>query len=747
MTGSLSLTEILSLTDIEQIRQQLVILKEEETQVDIELDTIVKNKLAHVEQSLSSLEHLQPGLRGLATNTSGLMKIVEKTWKVAQGISDKVRSLDTEQSRVQNTLKLLDAIDELKAIAAALQEAVSESDLQRGCSQVKRFLEFHVDEIETIFQRTMVYESSDSKDVSLGLMGPSPVAAIKASQTVLSNMLADEFDTAVSKGSSDDIVKCFKLFPQLGQSDMGLDRFSAYVCGNISRICQDAMRDVLLQSNPSPSVHADLITNLFETVAKMIDSQTDLVQSVYGAGRMMAVMQRLQRETDIQASIIIDNFSEKNRLKRNLHDIKQYEDGMRQTRSTPTSAEPPAIEPPLDPRDLNVLLSQITNICQKANLFDRFLRIRAKDEAAKSNPSVDIEGLLKSSKLNEHVQTLISCYIVMEDYFIRRSIEKALKIDQIDSSGLTSSCVDDVFFILKTATQRAMTTCDADCLCALINSISRILELDFMQILQKKLSSSFLGGNSIESKETRAAFTTGLNNLQVSCEYTDKLAKDVEMDLGRSMPSVTEVSREKVKSCLSALTEHSAKFREILNTWVDNFFNQIVKQRLRPMMQGAYMDISYVLTEDEYAQHEATDVFLKRFTASFSKLVQPYQEKLTETNLNALLSLVLDFIAKDWERHLIANCRFNLRGSLRFDKDLFGMVSYLSDKTQWGVRDKTARLNQMATLLNIENVNEVYEYWGVKSGPIAWKFSANEVKKILSLRVDFNQEAIAKLKL
>eukprot|EP00842_Homolaphlyctis_polyrhiza_P001174 jgi/Hompol1/2057/HPOL_002041-RA len=162
-------------------------------------------------------------------------------------------------------------------------------------------------------------------------------------------------------------------------------------------------------------------------------------------------------------------------------------------------------------------------------------------------------------------------------------------------------------------------------------------------------------------------------------------------------------------------------------------------------MMNVFADIKYVLTEDEYNQYEATNTLLKRFAVAFGKMTAPYQTALTEANYIQTVNLVIEHIAKDWERHLFSNCRFNQLGALRLDKDVRGMVAFLSHNTQWSTRDKFVRLNQMCTLLNIEHVGEMAEYWGPKAGAINWRFSANEVRKILLLRVDFSQDEVARL--
>ena len=46
----------------------------------------------------------------------------------------------------------------------------------------------------------------------------------------------------------------------------------------------------------------------------------------------------------------------------------------------------------------------------------------------------------------------------------------------------------------------------------------------------------------------------------------------------------------------------------------------------------------------------------------------------------------------------------NQLGGLQFDKELRSLVGYLTDVTQWTIRDKFARLTQIATVLNLEKV-------------------------------------------
>ena len=65
------------------------------------------------------------------------------------------------------------------------------------------------------------------------------------------------------------------------------------------------------------------------------------------------------------------------------------------------------------------------------------------------------------------------------------------------------------------------------------------------------------------------------------------------------------------------------------------------------------------------------------------------------------------------------------------------MVNYTSNLTQRTVRDKFARLSQMATLLNLESPGEVLDYWGDNADQMMWRLTPFEVKRVLKLRVEF----------
>ena len=72
-------------------------------------------------------------------------------------------------------------------------------------------------------------------------------------------------------------------------------------------------------------------------------------------------------------------------------------------------------------------------------------------------------------------------------------------------------------------------------------------------------------------------------------------------------------------------------------------------------------------------------------------------------------------------------------GGLQFDKELRSLTSFLTSVTTWSIRDKFSRVSQIASILNVETVQEVTEFCGSQSSG-TWKLSHAEVK-IIWLRI------------
>lgn len=61
----------------------------------------------------------------------------------------------------------------------------------------------------------------------------------------------------------------------------------------------------------------------------------------------------------------------------------------------------------------------------------------------------EIQAFINSSNLQCNIQEIIGQYSMLENYFMTENINKAIQMDSINRNSLTSSVVDDTFFIIK----------------------------------------------------------------------------------------------------------------------------------------------------------------------------------------------------------------------------------------------------------------------------------------------------------
>lgn len=305
-----------------------------------------------------------------------------------------------------------------------------------------------------------------------------------------------------------------------------------------------------------------------------------------------------------------------------------------------------------------------------------------------------------------------------------------MKLDDYDTvTTQTSTCVDDVFFVLKKTLKRSISTSEPDIVAATVRLILKTLDTGYLQIFQQRMSAAFSNhdpanrGSEKSPDQAKISYMVGkekksiqtlclahhftsqitLNNLAMSVEYMQRLAQEAEPDVKDAVWKSEEDDTKAVSKALSDFDRAASKFQKLLQGGLEQLMGQIIKPRIRPLFQNAYREVKYVLEEDEYNEADVDELFVKRFRSGFDKLVEIYRRTLTDVNFGNLMSLILDAVTTQWER-IIAQTRFNQYGALRFDKDLRSVIHYLSSLTDWLSRDRFTRLNQMSTLLNFEEV-------------------------------------------
>ncbi|KAI3973824.1 hypothetical protein MKX01_030400 [Papaver californicum] len=258
------------------------------------------------------------------------------------------------------------------------------------------------------------------------------------------------------------------------------------------------------------------------------------------------------------------------------------------------------------------------------------------------------------------------------------NVRKAIKIDEHVPDSLITSMVDDVFYVLKSSFRRATLTSSMNTVLSILSDAMNLLSNEYQEALQHKMREPNLG--------TGTEIATTLDNMDVSSEYVLKIRHGIEEQCVEIFPALAD--REKIKSCFSELGERSTGFKQALNAGIEQLISTVTP-RIRHVL-NIVGTISYEISEAEYVENEA--------------------------NGDSFVHLIIDFIVKRLEVIMMQK-KFIQLGGLQLDRDARSLVSHFSGMTQRTVRDKFARLTQISTILNLEKVYEILDFWGRMQDP------------------------------
>ncbi|OVA04695.1 Exocyst complex component Sec6 [Macleaya cordata] len=719
--SSEALEQVRKLTDVGAMTRLLHECIAYQRGLDLELENLLSQR-TDLEKKLINLQKSAEVLEIVKADSDHMLANVRSTCDLADQVSGKVRELDLAQSRVQSTLSRIDAIVERGNCIEGVKKALETEDYESAAKYVQTFLQ--IDE-------TYRDSGSDQREQLL------------ASKKQLEGIVRKKLSTAVDQREHPTILRFIKLFPLLGLEEEGLQVYVAYLKKVIalrSRLEFEHLVELMYQNHGGQNIQVNFVgclTNLFKDIVLAVEENVEILRSLCGEDGIVYAIIELQEECDSRGSIILKKYIDYRKLGRIESEIISYSKNLL---SVGTMEGP-------DPREIELYLEEILSLTQLGEDYTEFMVSKIRGLR-----SVDPElgpratKAFKSGSFSKVVQEITSFYVILEEFFMVENVRKAIKIDEHVPDSLTTSMVDDVFYVLQSCCRRAISTSSMNSVLAILSGAMNLLSNEYQEALQQKMrepnlgAKLFLGGVGVQKTGTEIA--TVLNNMDVSSEYVLKLRHEIEEQCAEVFPAPAD--RERVKSCLSELGEMSTGFKQALNAGLEQLV-ATVTPRIRPVLDTVGT-ISYELSEAEYAENEVNDPWVQKLLHAVETNVAWLQPAMTSSNYDSFVHLIIDFIVKRLEVIMMQK-RFSQLGGLQLDRDARALVSHFSGMTQRTVRDKFARLTQMATILNLEKVSEILDFWGENAGPMTWRLTPAEVRRVLGLRVDFKPEAIAALRL
>ncbi|KAH7163046.1 hypothetical protein B0J13DRAFT_491655 [Dactylonectria estremocensis] len=770
-------TALQNATSEAEIRNALAALHAREGAITSRLDALVASQ-ADLSRDLGRLDLLRAGLGAqVITARSVGNDMLAGAAETAGRLSDKVKELDLEKSRVEDTLGVVEQVAELKACVHGVVGSMgAPQDWEAAAAYLARASKVPEDIIKGPFAASIV--------PSVEVPDP-PWVTLEDARESLCGLFLREFEKAMSEGDEVKVTRFFKLFPLIGRAEVGLDVYGRYVCQGVAGKARGMLKDTTgSQARKDGYFYANALWMLFRHIMEIVESHGGLVERHYGSGKMIRVIERLQMEADVQGGIIIDTWSDERGVDRKLTDVKSYPFSFLVQSFLPPAPRggTPRVNSPalgagnnprqsedegVDMKEVDGLLSEIAEMLGKWSYYSHFVTGKFQDPSMANAPIVIPDVLLKSNLHRKISGKLLTPYNAMTTFFFRRSVEKAFQMDEypsglslslnksVDSNGpFIIVAVDVVMYIVNAVINKSISTSHRDVIASVVPTIGRVLSSDFIGMLQRKMRDEAYpkpvvqGGFPPEDKIIQ--FIVLINSLDMANEYLTRVITGrmgepntnvQEGPLKNSFPLERDLAF--VANALHTLqTTFIGKSSELLNEGIQVLFNQVVKLRLRPVLNETFRDVDYTLTEEmiaEVAQQNDEDEeaileqVSRRFEFGWEQLMKPIARLMTPGTYSILLDITAKYLSKLWEKRILSySGRTNAFGAIRIERDFSGLVDTVS-RGDYSVKEVFSRVTQLLMVANMED-DEWDEIMALEgSDGIDWVLNEDERRRARNL--------------
>ncbi|XP_063618138.1 conserved oligomeric Golgi complex subunit 4 [Cydia splendana] len=690
----MSLSLLLEKYDVsseEGLKKALHEIEQEETEVDEALSNVL-SKACSLEGRLRTASQAYAKLGEVKADTQIAADMVDKTAMLARDVSAKVRQLDLARSRVAECQRRVNDLIDLQVCSAGVEAAIKAHDYETGAAHVARFLSMDPGSVAAARARG----EHDPRD------------AMTAAQATLRDQLVRKFEEAARKDDEAAVERLFKLFPQIGRADEGVDLLARYLANK----SEAAIRRACTVPEPTSdaAVFADAFTRLLEAGGRNVERARSLA-----AGRAPG---RLPRALALIQPVICAGG------RRVYHELVAAR--LSNARRSALQAEP--------------VLAELALAHSTIHLYFTFIRRRAEadastvDEETKKSCIAATEKIITECDLTRTAQDLLGHYLALERFFLEESVSKALKMAAPQVGATSSSLVDDVFFIARKVIRRSISTGSVDGACAVLNEVSALLERDAAAALRRWLRAPPPEPLPLPAPGPAAAvarhrevdaqaqlYVAHLNEAESGAEWSMRLATEA---CTLAEPLLSTGGRDKLVSCAESLATAAAAFKAARDLGLEGI-TAALKHKITKWADAVADPDGDSMEDDADALPSALDT-----------LAEASKAQLSAAAANQLLTTIVQDLATRAEERLLVH-HYDQTGGLIVERRLRRLAAWAGGAAA-GARERCARLSQAGALLAADSP---------ATAPSAARLTPRRQKDLLARRTDFKMEDIKRLKL
>ncbi|QPG75585.1 hypothetical protein FOA43_002942 [Brettanomyces nanus] len=504
-------------------------------------ESCLQKKTSHQSQ-IRSLEMTRMELFSTLERSRSLKEKLDNSSGLSTKITEKVRLLDSEKTKIQKIKDYVEHVIVLKTEIQKADEFIRHEQWKEAATSISIIRSLPGGLIHDSFVQSVV-PTSDIPEM--------PEEIVSGWINKLRGTFLGEFNSSASTRNVERLTYFFQLFPLIGEEQLGMDCYSKFVCSIISEQSRAILRN-LPQAPEESNFYASILFQLYQTVASIVNQHSRVIRKYYGDSVMPQILTQIQSECDLQSGLTFDTFWESKRIDEVVSRVQQYaypvlvnliynggasaDDSMDTINDSRPSIDLNAlgedtIQSTPSLAEIGAYTDEISAMMNYWAMYCKFYVVTWNESSSRKDAAQSIypKPLLLSSfmdKINNHVTTKFD---VLSTFAVRRTIEKACQLEQVPSfvpqlaqcakylsemeknhrnssnkslhsllpeEAPVSSLIDDVTMALNVILSEALSTGQFICIKALISNVKRILENDFMNIMNQKFSRVSLRANS-----------------------------------------------------------------------------------------------------------------------------------------------------------------------------------------------------------------------------------------------------------
>ncbi|XP_059058978.1 conserved oligomeric Golgi complex subunit 4 [Achroia grisella] len=687
------------------LQKALLEIQKEEVEVDEALAGVL-SRTCSLEARLRSASQAYTKLGEVKTDAQTAVDMVEKTAELAKDVSAKVRQLDLARSRVAECQRRVHDLIDLQICSAGVEAAIKAHDYETGAAHVARY-------------RSM---APGSLQAAAARGAPDPRAAMARAAATLHRHLVRKFEEAAKKEDEAAVERLFKLFPQIGRAEEGVDLLAKYLLTQ----AEGAIRRASVVSgggSAEAAVYADAMTRVLEAGGAAVERARQQTGAAAAAGLLPRALRTLQPAVCAGARRVLV--------------------ALRAARLSGGAAGGALAAEPV--------LAELALSLSRLRLYFDFLRRKTEadasslDEAGREACVAATEKIIAECDLTRVTQDMLAHYLELERYFLEESMSKALKMATPQPGATTSSLVDDVFFIARKVIRRSVSTGSVEGACAVLNEVGAGVErpaaalrrwlrappdaLPLPPPAADRAAPAPPPPLTRDLDAQRALFLAHVNEAEAGGEWAEQLAAEAAAAAGAL--SNAAHGRQHAAQCAAGLAGAAAAFRAARDLAL-----AALRAALAPRLH-AWAD---ALAAPAHAEDIEEESDASALPTALDTLAEAARAQLAASVAEAVLVAAVTDLAVNTERRILQN-RYTREAGLAVERRARRLAAWAGGAAP-AARERCARLTQVAALLALERLQHARH----ALQPAA-RLAPPDLRDVLARRVDFKIDDIKRLKL